>query len=249
MGLMKTYRDDAIVLRCHDLGEADRIITMLSRHNGKVRAVAKGVRRTKSRFGARVEPFSMVDVQLYRGRTLDTITQVESRNQYGRTLVEDYDSYTCASAMLELADRLTGEDPDPAQFALLHGALHALATRAHIPSLVLNSYMLRAMALSGWELAVFECAKCGAPGPHEAFHVQSGGAVCNDCRPAGSTIPSVEAWQLIGALSVGDWAIADASIPAARRQAAPLIGAFVQWQLESKVKSLALVSAEGGGHG
>lgn len=81
---MKTYRDDAIVLRCHDLGEADRIITMLSRHNGKVRAVAKGVRRTKSRFGARVEPFSLVDVQLYRGRNLDTITQVESRSPYAR---------------------------------------------------------------------------------------------------------------------------------------------------------------------
>ena len=249
MGRMKTYRDDAIVLRCHDLGEADRIITMLSRHNGKIRAVAKGVRRTKSRFGARVEPFSMIDVQLYRGRTLDTITQVESRNQYGRTLVAEYDAYTCASAMLELADRLTDDHPEPAQFSLLHGALHALATGAHAPTLVLHSYMLRAMSLSGWELAVFECAKCGAPGPHEAFHVRSGGAVCDDCRPPGATIPSVEAWQLIGALSVGDWSIADASGSAARRQAAALIGAFVQWQLESKMKSLALVGAEGGGHG
>lgn len=238
---MKTYRDDAIVLRCHDLGEADRIITMLSRQHGKVRAVAKGVRRTKSRFGSRVEPFSMIDVQLYKGRNLDTITQVESRNQYGRTLVANYDAYTTASAMLELADRLTGDDPDPAQFQLLHGALHAAATGAHPPDLVLGSYMLRAMSLSGWELAVFDCAICGVPGPHEAFHVQSGGAVCDDCRPPGSTIPTVDTWQLIGALNEGDWKIADQTVNGARKSAGALVSAFVQWQLETKVKSLRMV--------
>ncbi|VEI14117.1 DNA repair protein RecO [Trueperella bialowiezensis] len=238
---MKTYRDDAIVLRHHDLGEADRIITLLSRTHGKVRAVAKGVRRTKSRFGARLEPFSMVDVQLYKGRNLDTITQVESRNQYGRTLVTSYSAYTTASAMLELADRLTGDDPDPAQFQLLHGALHAVATKAHEPDLVLGSYMLRAMALSGWALAVFECALCGGEGPHEAFHVQSGGAVCDDCRPPGSATPAVETWQLIAALAEGDWLIADRAPTSARKEAGPLIAAFVQWQLESKVKSLNMV--------
>ncbi len=238
---MKTYRDDAIVLRCHDLGEADRIITMLSRQHGKVRAVAKGVRRTKSRFGSRVEPFSMVDVQLYKGRNLDTITQVESRNQYGRTLATNYDAYTTGSAMLELADRLTGDDPDPAQFQLLHGALHAAATAAHEPDLVLGSYMLRAMALSGWELAIFECAMCGVQGPHEAFHVPSGGAVCDDCRPPGSTIPTVDTWQLIGALNEGDWRIADQATTVARKSAGALISAFVQWQLETKVKSLRMV--------
>lgn len=76
--------------------------------------------------------------------------------------------------MVELADRLTDENPEPEQFAMLHGALHAAAIHAHRPQLVLASYMLRAMALSGWALAVFECAKCGVEGPHEAFHVYSG---------------------------------------------------------------------------
>ncbi|MDP9805604.1 DNA repair protein RecO (recombination protein O) [Trueperella bonasi] len=243
---MKTYRDDAIVLRQHDLGEADRIITMLSRGHGKIRAVAKGVRRTKSRFGARVEPFALVDIQLYKGRNLDTITQVESRNQYGRTLSTNYDAYTAASAMLELADRLTGDDPDLEQFQLLHGALHAAATGKHTPDLVLGSYMLRAMALSGWELAIFECAICGVPGPHEALHVPSGGAVCDDCRPPGSTIPTVDTWQLIGALNEGDWKIVDRADVAARKSAGPVISAFVQWQLETKVKSLRLVSVDEG---
>jgi DNA repair protein RecO (recombination protein O) len=75
-----TYRDEAVVLRTHKLGEADRIITMLSRRHGKIRAVAKGVRRTTSKFGARLEPFSHVDFpQLAVGRTLDVITQVANR--------------------------------------------------------------------------------------------------------------------------------------------------------------------------
>ena len=72
------YRDEGVVLRTQKLGEADRIITLLTRRHGKVRAVAKGVRRTKSKFGARLEPFSHVDLQLYTGRNLDIVTQAES---------------------------------------------------------------------------------------------------------------------------------------------------------------------------
>lgn len=240
---MKTYRDEAIVLRSHDIGEADRVVTMLSRHHGKIRGVAKGVRKTKSRFGARVEPFSMIDIQLYSGKTLDTITQVETLNQYGRAIVADYDAYTVASAMVELADRLHEDEgePDPQQYLLLHGALHAIATRAHAPDLVLGSYMLRAMAIAGWALAIFDCARCGTEGPHPALNIHAGGAVCDDCRPPGSTLPSVETWQLLGALMSGDWAIADrASVPA-RKRAISLIAAYVQWQVEKQIKALALL--------
>ena len=75
---MPTYRDEAVVLRTHKLGEADRIVTMLSREHGKIRAVAKGVRRTKSKFGARLEPFMVVDLQCHIGRSLDIVTQAES---------------------------------------------------------------------------------------------------------------------------------------------------------------------------
>ena len=71
---MPLYRDEAVVLRTHKLGEADRIITLLTRHHGRVRAVAKGVRRTSSKFGARLEPFSHVDLQFAEGRTLDVVS-------------------------------------------------------------------------------------------------------------------------------------------------------------------------------
>ena len=72
------YRDEAVVLRTHKLGEADRIITLLTRQHGRVRAVAKGVRRTTSRFGSRLEPFTHVDLQLAEGRNLDIVTQAET---------------------------------------------------------------------------------------------------------------------------------------------------------------------------
>ena len=83
---MPLYRDEAIVLRTHKLGEADRIITLLTRHHGRVRAVAKGVRRTTSRFGSRLEPFTHVDLQLAEGRNLDMITQAETLTPFSAAL-------------------------------------------------------------------------------------------------------------------------------------------------------------------
>src|SRR5215210_556834 len=123
-----TYRDEAVVLRTHKLGEADRIITMLSRQRGKLRAVAKGVRRTTSKFGARLEPFSHVDLQFAVGRTLDVVTQVESLHAFGEPLTGNYPAYTAGQVMLETADRLVVEENEPAvqQYLLLVGALRVL---------------------------------------------------------------------------------------------------------------------------
>ena len=98
---MSVYRDQAVVLRTQKLGEADRIITLLTREHGRIKAVAKGVRRTKSRWGARLEPTSHVDLQLYGGKSLDTITQAVSIEHYGDRLAENYQYWTVASAILE----------------------------------------------------------------------------------------------------------------------------------------------------
>ena len=125
---MQGYRDDGVVLRTQKLGEADRIITLLTRHNGRVRAVAKGIRRTKSRFGGRLEPFTHVDVMIHPGRSLDIITQAEVIRAYGTPLAADYPKYTAGTAMLETAERFTPEEKEPAirQFLLLIGGLRAL---------------------------------------------------------------------------------------------------------------------------
>ncbi|TVT52323.1 DNA repair protein RecO [Amycolatopsis cynarae] len=240
---MSLYRDTGVVLRVHKLGEADRIITLLTRRHGKVRAVAKGVRRTTSRFGARLEPFGHVDVQFYTGRTLDVITQVQTVDAFALPLVGDYQRYTTASAIAETADRLTAEEGAPAMrlYLLVTGALRALAEGERDASLVLDAFLLRAMAFAGWAPAITECARCGLPGPHRAFSVQAGGSLCGNCRAPGSVHPAAEVLVLLEALLHGDWDIAEASVPGTRRDASGLVAAHLQWHLERQLRSLPLV--------
>ncbi len=231
-----------MVLRTQKLGEADRIITLLTRQHGTVRAVAKGVRRTRSKFGARLEPAMVVDVQLYEGRSLDTVTQAETLAAYGDPIARDYVSWTAATAMLETAERLTGErEPAAQQFVLLAGGLATLASAEHEAGLVLDSYLLRALSVAGWAPSFVDCARCGATGPHRAFHLASGGSVCPLCRPPGSVAPAPATLELLGALMTGDWLVADASTPMHRREGSGLVTAFLQWHLERGVRSLQLV--------
>ena len=240
---MPLYRDEGVVLRVQKLGEADRIVTLLTRRTGRVRAVGKGVRRTTSRFGARLEPFSHVDLQLWTGRSLDIVTQAETLGAYGKDIVGDYARYTAGTAVLETAERLTAEEREPSLrlYLLVVGALRGLAAGTHEPSLVLDAFLVRAMSVAGWEPALAECARCGAPGPHRAFSVPAGGAVCADCRPAGSSTPDAGSIALVFALLSGDWATAEASGAAARREASGLVAAHLQWHLERGLRSLPLV--------
>lgn len=239
MGDMPTYRDEGIVLRTHNLGEADRIVTVLTRSRGKIRAVAKGVRRTTSRFGARLEPGSAVDLQCYEGRTLDTVTQAIAIAGYGDAVSKDYTTYTAAAVMLETADRLTSEhEPATQHYLLLSGAMRALAAGEHDAGLVLDAYLLRALSVAGWAPSFHDCARCGDPGPHRHFHVASGGAVCADCRPPGSVTPAPDVFTLLAALLTGNWATADASTTLHRRTASGLVTAFLQWHLERGLRAL-----------
>ena len=242
---MRSYRDEAVVLRTHKLGEADRIITLLTRDNGQVRAVAKGVRRTTSKLGARVEPFSIIDVQLHRGRSLDIITQAATIATHGRALADDYGLYTPGTVMAETAERLTADSDDGshAQYLLLVGALFALAHRRHDPMLVLDSYLLRALAIAGWAPSCFDCAVCGAEGPHRAFSIPEGGAVCENCRPAGSAAPSAGAMTLMGDLLSGDWEGADGAEHSCCHEVAGLVSAYTQWHLERRLRSLGVLEA------
>ena len=240
---MPTYRDEVIVLRTHKLGEADRIVTMLGRSRGKIRAVAKGVRRTGSRFGARLEPFMLVDLQCYEGRNLDTVTQAVTIGAYGADIAADYARYTAASAMVETADRLTEDDGGAAdgtgtQFALLVGALRSLARGEHQPGLTLDSYLLRALSLAGWAPSLDDCAVTGEPGPHTAFVIQSGGVVADRIAPPGAPRLDPVTLGLLAALQAGDWAVAEAADERSRARATGLIAAYAQFHLERGLKSL-----------
>ncbi|MGO4593887.1 DNA repair protein RecO [Leifsonia sp. 2TAF2] len=235
---MPVYRDEAVVLRTHKLGEADRIVTMLSRQHGKIRAVAKGVRRTASRFGSRLEPFMVADVQLYEGRSLDIVTQAESIGAYGALIAEDYASYTAANAMVEAADRLTDAEASLQQYLLLVGALRSLSRREHGPGLTLDSYLLRALSLAGWAPSFEDCSRCGAPGPHTAVVVQLGGVVCDNCAPQGAPRVDADTIALLGALLTGDWAAAEAAPEPTRSRANGVVAAYTQWHLERGLRSL-----------
>ena len=240
---MPLYRDQAIVLRTHKLGEADRIITLLTRQNGKVRAVAKGVRRTSSKFGARLEPFMHIDVQLNEGRSLDMVTQVETIGAYARTICQDYSQYTCGTAMLETADRLAAQEGEPMlqQFQLLAGGLRTLSQSQQPPTLILDSYLLRAFAIAGYAPTFTHCAQCGAPGPHRSFSVAQGGAVCTNCRQPGANAPAQSTFDLLAALLVGDWPAAALADQRTQDETSALVTAFSQYHLEHSLRSLKMV--------
>ena len=246
---MPVYRDEAVVLRTHKLGEADRIVTLLTRQHGKVRAVAKGVRRTASKFGSRLEPFMVADVQLYEGRSLDVVTQAESIGAYGAAIADDYASYTAANAMVEAADRLTEAEGSLQQYILLVGALRSLARREHGASLTLDSYLLRALSVAGWAPSFVDCARCGTVGPHSAVVVQLGGIVCDDCAPQGAPRLDPATIELLGGLLSGDWATAEAAADRTRSQASGVVAAYVQWHLERGLRSLPHVSRVPSGTG
>lgn len=243
-----TYRDAAVVLRTQKLGEADRIVTMLSRGRGKIRAVAKGVRRTSSKFGARLEPFSHVDIQLATGRTLDVVTQVVTIDAFGQGLIPDYPRYTAGEAMLEMADRLAAEEGEPTvqQYKLLVGALRALEQGStsdgpRPASMILDSYLLRSLAIAGYAPSFGPCARCGTVGPHQAFAPAVGGVVCERCRPAGSARPNPATLELLGALLEGDWPSTRDAEPFVVKQASGLVAAYAVWHLDRNLKSLAHV--------
>lgn len=177
---MSLYRDEGIVLRTHKLGEADRIVVLLTRGHGKVRAVAKGVRKTKSRFGARLEPPTHLQLLLYEGRELDIVTQAETLDHF-RSIRDDLDRLTKAVAMLEAADQLSLEgEPNPQLHQMLLGALRTLA--AHDTPLVVPGFFLKVLALEGFRPEVDGCVECGDPDGLVAFDVGQGGARCSAHR-------------------------------------------------------------------
>lgn len=180
---MGLYRERGIVLRTIKLGEADRIVTLVTEGHGKLRAVAKGVRRTKSRFGARVEPLSHVALLCYEGRNLDTITQAEALEHF-RPVREDLGRLGRALILLEVVDAVVqeGED-DPRLYQMLLGALRTLA--AGEAPLLVPAFIWKLLDQQGFRPTLDACARCGTTGDVEAleaFDPGEGGVLCRACR-------------------------------------------------------------------
>ena len=169
------------MLRTYKLGEADRIVVVLTKARGKVRAVAKGVRKTKSKFGSRLEPMSHCALQFYEGRELDLVTQAESIDNF-RAVREDLDRIGRGVSMLEVADQLAQEgEVNPQLYRMLLGALRTLETSAS--PLVTPAFYWKVLALEGYRPEVESCVQCGADDtPLVAFDLESGGLLCRVCR-------------------------------------------------------------------
>jgi DNA repair protein RecO (recombination protein O) len=192
------YRDHGVVLRTYKLGEADRIVTLITKGNGKVRAVAKGVRKTKSRFGGRLEPTRHVSLLLYEGRELDLISQAETVDHF-RSVREDLDRLTRATAMLEAVDQIAQErEVNPRLYQMLLGALRTL--EANDAPLVVPAFFWKLLALEGFQPLVDACATCGEEDDLVAFEIDEGGVLCRSCRRGTAVSPAAIALmqQILG---------------------------------------------------
>lgn len=201
---MPLYRDRAVVLRTYKLGEADRILVLLTPGRGKVRAVAKGVRKTKSRLGGRLEPLSHVDLLLYEGRELHIVSQADLVEPW-RALHEDLTCLAQGVAMAEAAEQVAQEgEPAVALYRMLVGALRSLAARSG--PMVVAAFYWKLMALDGGTPLLSECAGCGATPPAielVAFDISEGGALCRSCRRGQPITPAaleLVRWVLGGQL-------------------------------------------------
>jgi DNA repair protein RecO (recombination protein O) len=239
---MALYRDQGVVLRTIKLGETDRIITILGRAHGKLRAVAKGVRKPGSRFGARLEPTSHVAFQCYRGRELDGITQVETVDSL-RPLREHYGCLTHAVSMLEAVDQVAQErEPNPALYRMLVGALRTLAER---PSpMVSTAFFWKLLSLEGFHPLLDACARCGdETGPFVGFDLDEGGVVCAACSPLGGRRVEPETLAVIGDVVGGrlNQLLADPPPPVVLADVERLAIRAVEYHSERRLRSAALL--------
>jgi DNA repair protein RecO (recombination protein O) len=242
---MATYREQGIVLRTYKLGETDRILHLLTQGRGKVRAVAKGVRRPGSRFGGRLEPYSHVDLQLYEGRNLDTISQAELLAPHAEVRVDDRLS-AAGAAMCELTDQIAQEgERDNALFLLLRAGLQALAAAPPQPAVFVDAFLLRAASIAGFRVFAGSCAICRRRGPHVFLSVKVGGTLCPDHAPTGTRAVDPAVVELLALLAAtGEWAALPRAVtadPRAHQIAASYTRSFVEHHLHRQLRSYDLV--------
>lgn len=236
------YKDEAVVLKTIKLGEADRIVTLMTRRNGKVRAVAKGVRKTKSRFGGRLEPFTRVELMLYKGRKdLDTITSAHILTSFD-SIRKDYSKLTSASALAEIVDKLT-PDRETAlpTYALLIGGLEALAVDKG--ATIVPAFLAKLLSLCGYHPELRSCTGCGEETSLGAFSPSLGGVVCDDCYEEDDSAlrMSPERVELMARLLVSEFGEPAADVDSDALTTA--LRRYAEYRLERPLRSLQLLAA------
>jgi DNA repair protein RecO (recombination protein O) len=241
---MPPYKEQGVVLRSIKLGEADKIVTVMTQGSGKVRAVAKGIRKTTSRFGARLEPFTHVNLMLYRGRgALDTITQAEIIAPH-MSIREDLALFAAGETMLEAVDRVAEEhEKNLRVMLLLLSGCRALDEKPTDPSAVAESFMLKLLSLSGFHPSLTACAVCGEVDP-QLWDAGMGGAVCAGCAERGAGSCSRAALEYLSTLALTDLAEVGGAVqpdPRVVKESRAMLYGFAEYHFERRMKSVPML--------
>ncbi len=238
---MAIRNDQGIVLRSYPFGESHRVVVLVSPNHGKLRTVAKGIRKTKSRFGGRLEPFTHVDLVLYEGRNLDTITQVSTINAFGELRNHLDRVLLAASTMLEVVDMVVQEDePSVRMFLLLQRGLTVLDHREPHPDLV-TSFLLKAADIIGVAPSFDSCAGCGTKDRLTRFSFAAGGSVCETCRSPGAYALRKGVVPYLATVAAADLSTLPEANPAISREALGVTRRFMEYHLERQLKSLVML--------
>jgi DNA repair protein RecO (recombination protein O) len=235
----RLYRDTGVVLRTYKLAESDRIIVLLTEGHGKIRAVAKGVRKTHSKFGARLEPMSHVRLLLHEGRELDIVNQVDGVDSLA-PLRADLDHMTRGMAVLEAVDQMSlDREPNPQLYRMLVGVLRTIATSSS--PLVVPAFFWKLLAHEGYRPILEQCASCGSTDePLVAFDLTEGGTLCRGC--ARGTRVTAEALSLLRRILGGDLVTVLAEPPTqAGYEVEHLATRALEHHLERKMRSVGIL--------
>jgi DNA repair protein RecO (recombination protein O) len=239
----RVYKTEGVVLKRSDVGEADKIVTLYTPYLGKIRAVAKGVRRPTSKLGGHVELFTQTQVLIARGRNLDIITQAETRCSFIE-IRDDLRRLSYAYYLAELVDRFTEEHIENTPlYRLLLAALGALSGGRDL-DLELRAFELHLLRLVGYQPQLFHCVACGrAMEPVlNAFSATAGGVFCPGCglsEPLRREV-SLDALKVLRFLQTNDFA-AFARLrvsQALNEELEALLGEYIRYLLERNLKSV-----------
>lgn len=241
---MPSYPVTALVLRKTKLGETDQILTLLAEDGSQVRAVAKGLRRPGSKFGARLEPYAVVDLLLHTGKSLEVVSEARTVSA-NAALREDLDRSSAAAVVVDLLDKISVQgQPESRLFALATTTLGVMtdAPREALP-IVVVAFLIKALAMHGYRPELDSCASCACSvEDSSAFSLDAGGALCPSCgalEPSALRFPAqARAWltKLLGA-TMAEVVEMDMPQPAVT-DCFVLVRSFTAYHLQARLKAL-----------
>jgi len=180
----RLFQTDGIVLKCIKLNESDKIVTMFSRHHGKIRAIAKGIRKTKSQFGSSLENLTLVKIMAFKGKNLNIVSQTEIINSFFPQS-KDLISYGIAIQCAEIIDKITeDEDPNESIYILFKNVLMLLRDEENT-ALLLVAFQWKLFSILGYQPELNKCVHCNSyikKNKYYVIDIQKGGLICNSCQ-------------------------------------------------------------------